>query len=464
MIEPCLRTPDAIIVEEGNHRMSPPSLQDGIDKAGSPIALLWKPNPPVQTVPVVAPEFSGWEKEQHAYEDGVILYDLCHHMNDLFIEGPDATKLLMHVSANDFEKFEIGQAKQFVPVTEHGDIVTDGILMKMAPDKYLLSGVPASQTWVRYHAGKGGYDVSFRADADSANRKPAGTPPAMFRYQVQGPKAMEVVERALGAAPPQVKFFHSAEVTIAGRKLRAFRHGMAGQPGFELLGEWEDNDAVKQALLDAGEPSGLVQVGGLAYYTNGIESGWIPTPTPGIYSDHALEDYRKFVSLFSYEGQKPIHGSFFSENMEDYYVSPYELGYGRSIAFNHDFIGREALVAAKETAQRTRVTFAFNPDDVKKVLGDNPGYILRYPRDRVEIGGEMVGLSMYSAFFPRYDTILSLGLIDKRYAAPGTEVSIVWGEHPGPGTPADAHRDMPRIRATVEASPYNAYARSGYRA
>lgn len=441
--------------------MTLPSLQDGIDKAGSPMKLLWKPSPPTQTVPVVQPEFAGWETEQHAYEEGVILYDLCHHMNDLFIDGPDAMTLLKAVSANDYEKFAIGQAKQFVPVTKNGDIITDGILMRMAENSFILSGVPASQTWVRYHAERGGYDVTYRADADSANRKEG--PPAMFRYQVQGPRAMEVMERVLGTAPPQVKFFHSEVVTIAGRQLRAFRHGMAGQPGFELLGDWADNDAVKQALLDAGEASGLVQVGGLAYYTNGIESGWIPTPTPGIYSDPELEDYRKFASLFSYEGQKPIHGSFYSDNIEDYYVSPYELGYGRSIAFNHDFIGREALARAKDTYRRSRVTFVYNADDVRQVIGD-PGYLLRYPRDRVEIGGERVGLAMYTAHFPRHGTLLSLGLIDKAFAAPGTEVEIAWGEHPGPDAPLDAHRAFPRIRATVAASPYDPVARTSYRA
>lgn len=422
--------------------------------------LLWKANPPTQAVPVVKPEFTSWQKEQSAFEEGVLLYDLCHHMNDLFIDGPDAMKLLKAVSANDYEKFEIGQAKQFVPVNRAGQIITDGILMRMGENSFILSGVPASQTWVRYHADRGGYDVTYRADPDSANRKDG--PPAMFRYQIQGPKAMEVVERALGAAPPRVKFFHSEEVTIAGRKLRAFRHGMAGQPGFEFLGNWEDNDVVKQALLDAGEPSGLVQVGGMAYYTNGIESGWIPTPTPAIYTDPELEDYRRFASLYSYEGKKPLHGSFYSENIEDYYISPYELGYGRSIAFNHDFIGREALEQAKDHVKRTRVTLVYNADDVREVMGD-PGYLLRYPRDRVEINGALVGLAMYTANFARHGTLLSLALVDTRYAEPGTEVTVAWGEHPGPNGPIDAHRDFPRIRATVEASPYNQYARSGYR-
>ena len=285
----------------------------------------------------------------------------------------------------------------------------------------------------------------------------------MFRYQLQGRTAMQVMERALGAPPPQVKFFHSAEVEVAGRKVRAFRHGMLGQPGFELLGAWKDNDAVVEALLAAGKDLGLVRSGGKAYYLNGIESGWIPTPTPAIYTDPELVGYRGRRPLLSFEGQMPIHGSHFSENIEDYYVSPYELGYGRLIKFNHDFLGREALEKAKDNVQRTKVTFVFDEDDVRRMYGPEPDYLLRHVRDRVEVGGKMVGIAMYEAFLPSHNTILALGLIDKRYAAPGTQVDVAWGEHPGPGTPPEAHRDFPRLRARVEPAPYDAHARTEYR-
>ncbi|MHB8284786.1 MAG: aminomethyl transferase family protein, partial [Caulobacteraceae bacterium] len=73
------------------------------------------------------------------------------------------------------------------------------------------------------------------------------------------------------------------------------------------------------------------------------------------------------------------------------------------------------------------------------------------------------GLSMYTAIIESAGTILSLGLVDKAHAAPGTEVTIAWGEHPGSGTPPEAHRDFPRIRARVEASPYDEHARTQYR-
>src|SRR6267154_6160334 len=144
--------------------MATPSLQDGIDKAGSPLKLLWKPNAPPFRVPVVEPEYVGWREEQGAWRYGPCFSDLSHHMSDTFMEGPDCTRLLAAVSANDYERFEVGQAKQFVPVTAEGNIVTDGILLRESAQKYTLSGVPSAQSWVRYHAEKGGYDVTCTLD------------------------------------------------------------------------------------------------------------------------------------------------------------------------------------------------------------------------------------------------------------------------------------------------------------
>lgn len=443
--------------------MAAPTLQEAIDKAGSPIDLVWKPNAANQAVPVVKPEYVGWAKEQAAWRDNVAISDLSHHMSDLFIEGPDATRLLKDYSANDFENFAIGQAKQFVPVTSKGLIVTDGILMREGENKYTLSGVPASQSWVRYHGETGKYDVEFKSDPDSGVRKDGD--PVLFRYQIQGPRAMELVETVFGGPLPKTKFFHTAPVTLDGRSFGALRHGMAGQAGYEFIGEWKDADYVKERLLKVGEDFGLVHVGGLAYYTNGIESGWIPTPTPAIYTDPDLKGYREWMSAFSYEGKKPIHGSFFSPNIEDYYVSPFELGYGRSIAFNHDFLGRDALEKAKDNVRRTKVTLEFDKEDVAKVLGADLDYFLTYGRFRIEPRNEQkaVGMTFYTGHIAPVGKVLSLSLIDNDYAAPGTEVNFVWGEHPGTGTDPEADLGFARIRAVVQPSPYNEFARTQYR-
>jgi glycine cleavage system aminomethyltransferase T len=220
---------------------------------------------------------------------------------------------------------------------------------------------------------------------------------------------------------------------------------------------------VKGALLTAGEPLGLVHVGALAYPTSGVESGWIAAPVPAIYTSPDLAGYRKHLGLYSFEGQNPLYGSFFSDRIEDYYVSPYELGYGRSISFGHDFIGRDALLKAKDNVRRTKVTLVFDPADAALAIAPGQELALSNGRYRVESGGGLAGQAYHTASLAPASAVLSLAVIDRRYATPGTGVTVSWGEHPGHGTAPDADLGFPRIRATVAPAPYSEHARTSYR-
>ena len=444
--------------------MGAPSLQDGIDQAGSPVKLLWQQNPKPWNPENVEPEYAGWRAEQHAWHEGVSLSDVSHHMFDTFIDGPGATRLLSDISANDYENFAVGQAKQFIPVTGGGDIITDGILARTAGQSYILTGIPAAQNWVRYHGEKGGYDVAFSTDPSTAYR--GGRDPRLFRYQVQGPRTRELAETVFGGPLPPSRFFHCIPVALEGREFSALRHNMAGQDGYEFIGPWEHAAFVKDTLLATGEKFGLVHVGALAYASASVESGWVPSPIPAIYTDPELDDYRRWLPLFGIEGQRPLNGSFYSPDIADYYVSPWELGYGRSISFNHDFIGRDALLAARETAPRTKVTLVLDPDDVAAALGPGHGFYLTYARHRVELAGDpgpLVGLTHQTATLDTAGTVLALTLIGQEHATPGTQVTVTWGEHPGDGTAPDAALGFPRLRATVAPAPYDAYAATRYR-
>jgi vanillate/3-O-methylgallate O-demethylase len=274
------------------------------------------------------------------------------------------------------------------------------------------------------------------------------------------------VETVFGGPLPPAKFFHSVPVVLDGREFSALRHNMAGQDGYEFIGPWEHAAFVKDTLLSAGEKLAIVRTGALAYASASVESGWVPSPVPSIYTAPDLADYRAWLPLFGIEGQRPLNGSFYSDDIQDYYVSPWELGYGRSISFGHDFIGRDALLAARDTAPRTKVTLVLDPADVHSVLGDGLGYYLTYARHRVELPGDpgtLVGLTHQTATLDTAGTILALTLLDKEHAAPGTEVTVTWGEHPGAGTDPDADLGFPRIRATVAPAPYDAYAATQYR-
>lgn len=437
------------------------SLQQGIDQAGSPIRLLWKPGAAPWKPPIVDDEYVSWHAEQEAWRSTVTLADLSYHMSDTFLRGPGAARLLSDVSANNIDRFEIGQAKQFVPVAADGNLITDGILLRDGEDSYVLSGVPGAQNWVTHHARTGGYDVEFSTDPD---RSFTPGDPRLYRMQAQGPAALEVVSRAFGGPLPETKFFHSVIAGLNGTAVRALRHGMAGQPGYEFIGPYADHDAVKEALLAAGASSGMVHVGALAYSTNGIESGWIPAPTPAIYTDPTLADHRATLNLFGYEGQNPLYGSFYSDDITEYYTTPWELGYGRSISFGHDFIGRDALRAAKDAPHREKVTLELDADDVAASLGDPAGFVNRYARDRIEVDGALVGTTFQAARIAPLGTILALALVDAAASAPGTRVEVIWGDHPGHGTAPNANLGFPRLRATVRPAPYNEYARTAYRA
>ena len=62
----------------------------------------------------------------------------------------------------------------------------------------------------------------------------------LYRFQVQGPTALEVLEKANGGSLPEIKFFNMGELTIGGHKVRALHHGMSGVPGMELWGPWDE--------------------------------------------------------------------------------------------------------------------------------------------------------------------------------------------------------------------------------
>ena len=149
-----------------------------------------------------------------------------------------------------------------------------------------------------------------------------------------------------GGPLPDVKFFNMTDFTIAGHRVRALRHGMAGQPGFELFGPWAEGDEVLHAILEAGAEFGLMRAGAKAYSTSNLESGWIPTAVPAIFGPE-MRGYREWLDAGALGS---LGGSMDSGDITDYYVTPYDIGYGRTVKFDHDFLGREALerVAAEE--------------------------------------------------------------------------------------------------------------------
>lgn len=425
------------------------------------------------TIFPVAPEFTNWRSEQRSWRTSVALLDQSHHMTDLFISGPDALKLLSDTGVNNFENFAVNKAKQFVAVNYEGFIIGDAILFHLAAQQFDLVGWHMVLDWVQFIGETGEYDVQFERDANSLMREP-GKSPHFYRYEIQGPNALALIEKVTGSQVPEAKFFSMVDFTIASTTVRSLRHGMAGQPGFELFGPWVDGEKVRKALIEAGEEFDLVLVGSKAYSSANLESGWIPSPLPGIFFGHRSEEYLAWLPANRIGS---IAGSYSPADIQDYFLTPYDLGYGHVVNFDHDFIGKDALLKHSENPQRTKVTLVWNPEDVaaaQRSLYEEglPAKFIEFPKsrygqyqlDRVEVDGKLVGISHDVGYITNEQAFVSLASVNLEYSTPGTEVSVIWGEKPNSQKPAvEEHRQV-SIRATVEPVPYSAFARKNYRA
>jgi len=456
-----------------------PNLNDVIAQHGNPVNMLRNSKIGMYVYPVVAPEFTNWRDEQRAWRDSVVLYDQTHHMDELTVEGPDAEAFLNHVGINSFANFDLNRAKHFVPVTPNGHVIGDMIIFREREDKFILVGRSPTANWVMFQQAVGKWKVRLYYDPRSDSR-PDGRAiyRTHYRFQIQGPDADKIFDEINGGPVPDIKFFHVDWINVGTRRVQALRHGMAGAPGLEIFGPYADKSYIRDTIMDAARKTGvdLHQVGSRAYSTNTLESGWIPSPLPGIYSgDGMLAEYRDWLGANAYEAVGAIGGSFVSDNIEDYYVNPFELGYGFYIGWKTDFIGKDALLKMKDAKNRKKVTFEWNAEDVVKVIasafqpGEVPYKWIDFPQpnyastsaDKVMQGDRMVGMSMFNGYSYNERCVLSLGVVDDDVEI-GDVLTLVWGEPDDTGkTSTERHRQA-EIRVRVSPTPYASEARENY--
>lgn len=426
--------------------------------------------------PGVPAEFSNWRSEQRAWAQTCVLFNQSYHMAELMVEGPDAFASLNGLGINSFKGFVPDRAKQFVPVSHDGFVIGDVILFYLAENTFNLVGRAPTLNWIMFHAETGSHDVTVTYDERTAVR-PDPENRRHYRYQVQGPNAAAVIADATCAPAPDLKFFHMCWIEIAGKQVHALRHGMAGQPGYELMGPWEDRDAVHGALVEAGKAHGMALVGGRTYSSNTLESGWIPSPLPAVYTGEAMKPYREWLTGKHYEANCSIGGSYVPGSVEGYYLTPWDLGYGPFVKFDHDFIGRAALEKIAAGPHRKKVTLAldsasvtdaifsqFEKDGLRAKYMEFPSAVYAmHPFDRVEADGKLVGLSTWIGYSANEGRMLTLAMVDEAFATPGTEVDLIWGEPDG-GTSkptVERHRQV-KIKAIVSPAPYSEVARTAY--
>jgi len=449
------------------------TLAQGLARVGDPVELLRNVDYPAFTFPV-HPEFSNWRSESRSWNETVALMDQSHHMTQLFLTGADIAEVLSPIAVNTFTNFRPGVAKQLISVDHEGHVIGDGILFNLnhataQGETVVLIGHHVLIDWVRFHVERSGKDVRYRLEGNSNMRE---GDPTFYRYELQGPRAHDVLEKLLGGPVPEVRFFHIHDFAFAGTTVQGLRHGMAGQPGFEFFGPYAEGETVRQALLDAGAEFGIVRIGAKAYSVTPLESGWVPTPFPAIFGDDPLfVEYREWLPLAR---AGSIGGSLYGP-VEDFLLTPYDLGLGRSVKFDHDFIGREALERIAESPTRRKVTLIWDAADVAEIVESQltpgtPAKYLEFPKarygfyqfDEVRQDGRRVGVSTDAGYVAYDQLYLSLASVDVD-VPDGARVEVVWGEEPNSRKSNVEPHVQARIGATVAPAPYHDYARTTYR-
>ncbi|PDS40557.1 aminomethyltransferase [Rhizobium anhuiense] len=440
------------------------NLESIVNDAGGPVKLLRGSNIGPYTFPVIPPEFTNWRDEVRSWKDSVALLELSYHMTELHLRGPDAVKFLSTLATNKFDSFPVLRGKQLVLAGHDGYMIGDAIVFREEEEFLRIVGAPFANDWVQYNAEISGMNVTAVRDDNFSIR--SGTRD-VFRIQIQGPNALPLVREVSDGTLPDIKFFNIGEFQIAGHAVRALRHGMAGEPGYEIYGPWDIQHEIRAAFAEVGQKYGMRKIGAMAYSTTAQESGWMPMPLPAIYHSAEMKPYREWLNQYFLESVASLGGSFLSDKIEDYYVDPVEVGYKSLIDFNHDFIGKEALRERVANPKRKKVTLEWNNDDVMACMNsslidpDNGGMFMKLPNpmyatfqsDAIMKGDKRVGISQWLAYSANANRVISLSLVDIEHAEPGTEVTVLWGEPNSQRLPVGTHQ-LREIRAKVAPAPY----------
>lgn len=392
------------------------------------------------------PEYTSWMDESMSWKETCYIGDWSFLWERRF-KGPDALKLLSAISVNSFAKFDIGQAKHVVHCDKSGKVIHEGILSRVDDEDFILFG--RGGFWADYRLRKGKYNA-------------ISEPVDLFNFQVSGPNAVAVVEKAAGESVRNIGFMRFRKIRIDGHEIWALRQGMAGEIGFELQGPIKHRDDVYAAILNAGTQYGIRRLGARVATINHLEACFptiVSDYLPAIFDDDMAEYLAEFdAAMPRFASTFNIAGSFEADDVSAWYRSPVELGWTKNIKFDHDFIGRNALEEEVANPKRTMRTLVWNSDDVVDVYASlfKKGKAYQFmdiPRDqrgfmyadKVISDGKTVGVATSRGYSYYFREMISLCTIDLSHSEIGTEVAVVWGE---PGEP------QKEIRAKVAPAPY----------
>ncbi len=246
------------------------------------------------------------------------------------VTGPDAELLLQTCITRNVRKLAVSQIVYTAMCYDTGGMIDDGTLFRLGPDNFRwIGGSDASGLWLRRQAKELGLHAWVRDSTDQ-----------LHNVQVQGPLSREILSEVIWTRPDQASveelgWFRLSIARIGhsdGIPIIVSRTGYTGELGFEVFCHPSRAPEVWDAIWEAGEPKGLMPLGLEALDMLRVEAGLV------------------------------FAGAEFCDQ-----TNPFEAGIGFTVPLKtkeDDFIGRDALVRAKEHPQRVLVGLDLVGDDL----------------------------------------------------------------------------------------------------
>ncbi len=351
------------------------------------------------------------EHEYNAIRNGAALIDVSP-LFKYIVTGRDAAKLVNRIITRDAERMQPGQVVYTPWCDEHGRVLDDGTVSRLAEDRFRWTAAEPNLRWIRSQS------AGLDARVEDASERIAA-------LALQGPTSAALLASMAEADVAGLKYFRVTRGTIAGCPVEISRTGYTGDLGYEIWMNRPDAMTVWDALVAAGPDYALKPTGLLALDVARIEAGLL------------------LIDVDFFSARKALTNS--------QYYTPFEMGLGRLVDLKKpQFIGRDALAAEHARGPKRQIVgLAVDWPDVEalyEAVGLPP--LAQATASRVAVpvraGAHQVGRMTSSTWSPVLKQMIGLATIDAGDGAVGTRVQV---EHT-----VDACRHY--VGATVVATPF----------
>lgn len=377
-------------------------------------------------------EYSGARSEILACRETAWLGVALNNTPVYDISGPDAAKFLNYVCVNkDFGEMSVGTSKHALMCNPYGQLVADGVCMYKGEGVYRTYWLAPA---IQYFVETSDFDVKGEYKKDE------------YFFQIDGPKSLEILEKATQTDLHDIMFAKNKATKICGTDIVVHRLGMSGCLAYEVHGPTEYAEVAYARIREVLEEFGGKPLGFRHYI--------ILNHTPGGYPNqfqhfaYALYNWNPDFAVWAKEHCVPQFGRGSAiEDQSAFWVTPYDIGWGYLINYNHDFVGKEALEEIKKNPPKKMVTLEWNADDIAEIfrsqfLGkDAKNYDPIEPYhdaynassfcptrgDYVLAGDAKIGIATGRCYAFYEHTMISLACINKEYAVEGTALEVLWG-------------------------------------